>query len=224
VETIVLKDLAFRLAESEREKWFRVEAGERAALEDFLRQAGTVARPKAICRAVGFELRGYDQVEMEGVGFRSRVLRVNLERASQAFPFVATCGVELEAWANSQTEAARHGWARTIAGLALGFALKSLEDHLAEHYHTGRLGRMKPGSIPDWPLPQQQPLFALLGDVEAGTGVELRPDFFMRPIMTTSGICFPDPEGFECCLLCLRRDCPGRVRPYDEGLFERKYR
>ncbi len=224
MERIVLRDLTFRLLESERQKWFLAEAGKQAALEEFLCQAEAKARPKAICAAAGFKLKGYDEVEVEGVLFKSRVLRVNLERASHAFPFVATCGVELEDWANSQTDAARQGWARAVTGLALGFALKSLEDHLAGHYHPGRLGRMKPGSIPDWPLAEQRPLFALLGDVKAGVGVELRPDFFMRPVMTTSGVYFPDPEGFECCLLCPRADCPGRVMRYDEGLFARKFR
>jgi len=224
LQTIILNDLTFRLKERERRTWFIAEAGGQEALDEFLRQAEAVARPKALFRAAGFELKGYDQIEIEGVGFKSRVLRVNLEKASRAFPFVATCGVELEDWASAQTDAARQSWARIVTGLALGFALKSLEDHLARHYHPGRLGRMKPGSIPDWPLEQQQPLFAVLGDVKGSVGVELRPDFFMRPLMTTSGICFPDPEGFECCLLCLRGDCPGRVRPYDEALFERKYR
>jgi cobalamin-dependent methionine synthase I len=152
------------------------------------------------------------------------VLRKNLEGAEQAFPFVVTGGVELEEWADTQAEAVRRGWARAVTGLALGFAIKSLEDYLARHYPIGRLGRMKPGSIPDWPLAEQRPLFALLGDVQGSVGVELRPDFFMRPVMTTSGVYFPDPEGFECCLLCPRADCPGRVMPYDEGLFARKFR
>lgn len=224
METILLGNLRFQLPASEREKWFRAEAGEQAALDEFLRQAEAVARPKAICGAAGFKLKDYDRVEIGDFPFRSRVLRLNLENAGRAFPFVATCGVELEDWTNSQTEAPRLGWARTVTGLALGFALKSLEELLAQQYQTGRLGKMKPGSIPDWPLEQQRPLFALLGDVKAGVGVELRPDFFMRPIMTTSGIYFADPDGFEGCLLCPRRDCPGRVRPYDEGLYARKFR
>jgi len=224
LETVILKDLPLRLPESERQKWFRAEAGRQEALDEFLGQAEAVARPKALCREAGFELKGYDQVEIEGVRFKSRVLRVNLENASRAFPFVATGGVELEDWAGSPADPQRRGWAKVISGLALGFAIKSLEDHLAGRYHIGRLGKMKPGSIPDWPLEQQQPLFAVLGDVKASVGVELRPDFFMRPTMTTSGIYFPDPEGFECCLLCRRRDCPGRVMPYDQGLYERKFR
>ncbi len=82
---------------------------------------------------------------------------------------------------------------------------------------------MNPGSLPDWPLPQQLPLFQLLGDVEGLIGVHLKESFLMVPTKTVSGIFFPTETRFESCQLCPREDCPGRRAPYDAALFQSRY-
>ena len=40
-------------------------------------------------------------------------------------------------------------------------------------YEPGKLSSMSPGSLEDWPISQQRPLFSLFGDVEAKIGVKL---------------------------------------------------
>jgi hypothetical protein len=83
---------------------------------------------------------------------------------------------------------------------------------------------MSPGSLGEWPLSQQRPLFASLGDVAGAIGVRLSESLLMVPAKSVSGVCFPTEESFESCQLCPREDCPGRRAPYDETLYDRKYR
>jgi hypothetical protein len=83
---------------------------------------------------------------------------------------------------------------------------------------------MNPGSLPDWPLSEQKPLFTLLGGGPTTIGVQLKDSFLMVPVKSVSGIWFPTEEKFESCQLCQREKGPGRRAPFDSGLFERKYR
>ena len=83
---------------------------------------------------------------------------------------------------------------------------------------------MNPGSLPDWPIQQQRPLFQLLGDPNTAIGVELTASYLMEPNKSVSGIRFPTEERFESCMLCPRQDCPGRRSAYDPELYDQKYR
>ncbi len=107
--------------------------------------------------------------------------------------------------------------------MAMRSAVAVVGEYIQQRYRPGRLSRMNPGSLPDWPLHQQTPLFALVGEVEAGIGVRLTDSYLMIPRKSVSGIQFPTEESFESCQLCGREPCPGRRAPYDPSLFERKY-
>ena len=87
----------------------------------------------------------------------------------------------------------------------------------------GKTATMAPGSLSNWPLPQQRPLFDVLGDVQGIIGVELSDSFLMTPNKSVSGVRFPTEEGFASCQLCPREGCPNRRAPYDQTLYERKY-
>ncbi len=186
-------------------------------------EASALARPKALYRPCLVRERRPDGIILEGVRFRSRVLAVNVAKAYRLFPFVATCGLEIETWSAGLETILERFWAETLKERALAAALGAMLTHLGTHHRPGRLSMMNPGSLPDWPLSEQRPLFDLLGDPAASIGVELLDSGFMRPSMSTSGIWFPTDEPFENCMLCPMKDCPGRRAPYDEELCRRKY-
>ena len=54
------------------------------------------------------------------------------------------------------------------------FAHTVMEEHLLGLYKPGKLSRMSPGSLADWPLEEQPGLFELLGGIEAAIGVRLK--------------------------------------------------
>jgi hypothetical protein len=216
--------LQFDLEQLARKLRIKEGTGHLEKLEKMVGQAEAVGRPKAFFRAAYIDGRTDDQVTVEGVALSSRVLRVNLEKAHRVFPFVATCGLELEEWAQSITDLLEKYWADAIKETALRQAVQFLNEYLTENFHPGKLSRMNPGSLPDWPLPEQKPLFAILGDGPGNIGIRLTDHFLMLPIKSVSGIWFPTEESFESCRLCPREACPGRRAVYDRELYDRKYR
>jgi hypothetical protein len=187
-----------------------------ALVERLAPRANEVARPKALCRVAYIDSRTDATVSVEGHTFSSSVLRQNLEGVQRVFPFVATCGTELEALHVDRGDIMAAYCLDTIMMLAVQTARRHLERWLKATYQITQLSRMAPGSLEDWPLPQQQPLFSLLGDVEARIGVHLSDRYLMIPIKSVSGIFFPTEVRFESCQLCSRPNCPGRRAPYDE--------
>lgn len=186
-------------------------------------QAQSLARSKVIFELVKIDGKSPDGIVIEGIKFTSRVLRINLEDTHQAFVYVATCGVELEEWANQITDMIQSFWGEAIRESALYAAADFLGIYLDEQYQMGHLSTMHPGSLEDWPISQQRQLFNLLGDVTNAIGVELTDSLLMVPTKSISGIMFPTEVNFESCQLCQREACQNRRAPYDEMLFAKKY-
>jgi len=192
-------------------------------LKALAREAGRIGKPKALYGIGYVETRGEDFVVIDGARFKSRVLRVNLDKVHRVFPYIATGGRELDSWARSLEDMVHRFWADALCEMALGEALQVLNTHLEERYRIGRSSSMSPGSLGDWPIEEQIPLFSLLGNTEETAGVSLTESLLMVPLKSVSGIRFPSEEGFESCELCPRDDCPGRRAAYDKALYEKKY-
>lgn len=195
-----------------------------ADAERLLEEAREIARPKAMVGLAAIEEKGEDWVVIEGTRLDSRVLRVNLDQAHRAFVYVATCGMELQRWGEKLTDMLHSYWADEIKAMALGAAVRALNTYLVECYRPGQTAAMSPGSLVDWPIQQQRPLFQILDDPTAAIGVELTDSYLMVPNKSVSGLRFSTEEPFESCLLCPRDDCPGRRAPHDPDLYDRKYR
>lgn len=226
MDNIVLNDIPFQIDLGLLMKKLRVkkEQSYTADVERMADEAQAIARPKALCRVAYIESKDDGGVVIDGIQFTSRVLRVNLEQAHRVFPYVVTCGMELQEWADSIDDILRRFWAETINEMALRVAIQVLNKHVAETYHPGRTAVMSPGSLGEWPIQAQRPLFALLGDPKDAIGVRLTDSLLMIPTKSVSGIRFPTEESFESCQLCPREGCPGRRAPYDKDLYEKKYR
>jgi hypothetical protein len=192
-------------------------------LKALVAEAGSIGRPKVLYGIGYVEIRGEDFVVIDGARFKSRVLRVNLEKAHRVFPYLATGGRELDKWASSLEDVVHRFWADALCEMALGTALQALNSHIQERYLLNRFSSMSPGSLGDWPIEEQIPLFALLGNTAETVGVTLTESLLMVPLKSVSGILFPSEEGFESCQLCPRDNCPGRRTPYDKDLYKKRY-
>ena len=187
-------------------------------VEDVTARTQGIARPKALCHVSYIDERTADSVTVEGHVFTSHVLRQNLDGIERVFPFVATCGTELEGLLGDKADIMASYCLDTVMMLAVQAARRHLEAFIKRTYGLGQVSRMAPGSLEDWPLEQQGPLFELLGDVPQQIGVRLSDRFLMTPIKSVSGIYFPTEVRFESCQLCTRPNCPGRRVPYNPDI------
>lgn len=191
--------------------------------ERLAREAVGIGRPRAAYGLAYIESKGEDSVVIDAIPFTSRILRVNLEAVHRVFPFLITCGRELDEWSKAHTDMLERFWADAIMEEALRGALDALNAELAARYKLGQTGMMNPGSLTDWPLEQQRPLFDLLGEASTRIGVQLTDSFLMAPVKSVSGILFQTETKFENCQLCPRETCPNRRAKYDPALFEKQY-
>ncbi|MCK4222447.1 MAG: vitamin B12 dependent methionine synthase [Dehalococcoidia bacterium] len=177
-----------------------------------------IARPKAVYEVSYVDHKHESSVDIHGIMFTSRVLRVNLDEVQRAFPYVATCGRELEGITVPSEDFMRYYCLDAIKGMVMNTARNHLKTYLTKKFALGQVSSMAPGSLEDWPITQQRELFSIFGSVEDLIGVKLTESFLMLPLKSVSGIYFPTQIRFESCQLCAREACSGRRAPYDPDL------
>jgi len=220
----VLKDMPVDLDMDSLTRRVRLEPRSESAaeFEALVRRARDMARPKAVYAESFVEARGENTVRIDGVTFASAMLRANLDRIERVFPYVATCGREMDEADLSEGDFLQEYWWDTIKGAVLACATKHLNDHLQNRFRLGKTAKMNPGSgdADVWPIEQQRELFALLGDVRGLIGVELTPSCLMLPNKTTSGVIFQAETDFRSCQVCRRENCPGRSAPFEKEMWD----
>jgi hypothetical protein len=159
-----------------------------------------------------------DTVKVDGLSFKSKVLRKNLDAVERIFPYVVTIGPEFEEDVRNCDDILRKYYLDMIGTLAITSALNHLKKHLQSKYALGKVSFMSPGSLVDWPIEEQRPLFDLLKDTENTIGVTLTDSLLMLPAKSESGIFFPTETTFLNCQLCPRKECMGRKGAYSEEL------
>jgi hypothetical protein len=214
---VVLENLRVVLDPEEMKKHLRIRNEELWEIAEPLIEAFHSVVGRAVYRPCFVESRGDNFIVLDGVVLTSKVLRKNAEGIERLFPYVVTIGNIVEETSKS-CEVLGQYYCSLIGDKVLRLAKEQLIEHLQEEFGLGELAFMSPGSLPDWPLPEQKPLFSLLGDVETAIGVKLNESCAMQPNKSVSGVLFPNEISFASCRLCTRERCPSRRAPYDKGL------
>lgn len=173
--------------------------------------ADRIARPAALFGVCPVD----ETAAVSGFSLASELVVEKLSGKSRCFPYIATCGPELEKWSEKYSgDFLAEFWADEIKKKFLYHITQELLRHLKAHYHTsGHLAALNPGSLPQWPVSGQQELFAILGGrvfVEKAIGVTYSDSFLMLPSKTVSGIAFESEVFYENCQHCPLTRCPNR--------------
>ena len=220
----VLTGIPFELDATALMRDAHIESGSEDAVEftRLLSRVREVASPKAVYGEAFIEERGEETITLDGITFRSRALRRNLENAERVFPYVASCGAEIDGLLSPADDFMVPFWLDAVKASLLGAAMRHLNAHLDDVFRLGKTGSMSPGSgdATVWPIEQQRELFALLGPVEKAIGVRLTESCLMIPNKTVSGIRFRTETDFRTCQVCRREKCPSRSAPLDQNLWD----
>lgn len=223
----IFENIPYQLDKQATAKKLHIDPDGRHAelLAELLQTAREIIKPKAVVKAAYVYEKGEDTVQIDDVLFKSRVLRVNLGEAGRVFPYVVTCGEEFDRVSPSSGDMLRKYYLDELANIVVSLSQKYLLTKLGGKYSLGKTSRMNPGSLQDWPLEQQRPLFALFGEdkIKEVLGVSLTPTFLMIPAKSVSGIIFQTEKSFQSCQLCPREHCTGRRAPYNESLLKNYY-
>lgn len=191
---------------------------------EFADRLEPMVKPKSVVMEAYIDRKDEDSVVVDGIRFASPVLGANLSKVERVFPYVSTCGAELEGIDLSGYDFMASYWLDVIKEEALAAAGKALRGYMHATFGLEKLSAMNPGSADEevWPIEQQAGLFALFGDsgpevgttVETLIGVRLTDSFLMIPNKTVSGLSFVSDTEFINCSVCRRENCPNRRAPY----------
>jgi hypothetical protein len=190
--------------------------------EDLVNVVQKIGKPKALYKSSFIGEKGEDTITLDGVTFTSLALRKNLDSIERVFPYVATCGTEIDDIEIGQDDLQKKMWISFLKGNLLQASMQFLTEHLAKRYRVSNLSSMNPGSgdASVWPFEQQRELFSICGDVEDLIGVRLTKSLVLVPDMSVAGILFPTEIEFQSCQLCHRENCHFRRAPFDKELWE----
>jgi hypothetical protein len=141
---------------------------------------------------------------------------VNLREVEKVFPYIATCGNEIEDMDLSGYDFLADFWRDSLKETALNAAIETLQSKVVETFGVKKFSSMNPGSADAevWPIEQQKDLFALFGNVEEMIGVRLTESCLMLPNKSVSGVFFASDETYINCQVCSRENCPRRRAAY----------
>jgi hypothetical protein len=195
----------------------KLRAPERESVARLTQEAIALTEARAAVAAAYIEEKADDQVVVGGQRFTSRVLRRNLEDIGRVFPAVITIGSRLEERVVQSPDLLIQYYLDMIGNLILAEARAQLVQSLCRRFAIDTLSWMSPGSLEDWPIEEQRPLFDLLGDAPTTIGVQLTESLLMLPRKSVSGIFFASASTFFSCRLCPRERCDHRKARYDEA-------
>lgn len=219
MEKHIVSDINFTISEEEYMKAIKMAC--EPDDEDYIRalellaQGLEIARPKYVYCVSAVEEKGDGFVMVEGRRFESKIVRRNLDKVHRIIPYVATCGDEIEEWSHQFTDLIEQFWVDKLKELVLFKSYSDLQKTVRSAYFPVQdMSHMSPGSLADWPLSGQIPLFDLIGNVKEEIGVTLTDSLLMLPSKTVSGFCFSSDAHYENCKFCPMPNCPGRRAPY----------
>ncbi len=154
-------------------------------------------------------------VRVGGEVFHGALLLSKVRDAEAVWPYVATCGRAGYEWMNALADPLERFWAEYVLEDALDAACRGMERFFHHNVYAGKTAAIAPGSLPEWPIEEQRPLFRLLGDAPERCGVTLTDSLLMLPNKSVSGIRFPSEEGYVSCAHCRRENCPRRRAAFD---------
>jgi len=194
-------DIPFDLNTSPLFELFRVKpdsvrAKELEYLAEGVRKTG---KPRVLYKASFIEARGEDTIKLDSVTFTSRALRNNLDKIDRVFPFIITCGAEIDAIEAGEGDLEKEKWISYLKSTLIVVSMKFLAEHLAKEYSVTKLAGMCPGQrdYSDWPLEQLRELFSIFGDAEDLAGVRLTESLLMIPEVSAVGIFLPTEVGSQ---------------------------
>ncbi len=179
------------------------------ALEDSLPLIKEYGAPKAIIKWAHVDRIEGDETTIEGITFKSKVVADKLRDTPRVFLSVVTAGEGLE----ESGEFDGDPFLDVFNGALLFHASRYMITYMQEKFGFDGSSMLNPGSLPDWPIMNNFPLFDMIGNVEE-IGVSLNEAGYIKPWNSGSHIHFSG-NGYQNCSLCKKFDCIGRRAPFD---------
>lgn len=188
-------------------------------IDEMIAATKDIVNPKSAYIELPVAARTDDSITIQGQTFVSKTLAERLKGVGTVYAYISTCGKEISDYAESLGDIVRELALDGIMAIYLRKASIYMTEIL-DNALDGPTSCVSPGSFDDWPLSEQHPFFALMGESAGKTGVRLSESGVMFPVKSISGFRFQTEKKEHDCRLCLKQDCPDRKDPFDAVLYE----
>ena len=217
-------DIPFNLNFEYLSETLHIELGTKLSkeFEELVSVVQEIGKPKALYKISFIDNKDSDSVTIDDVTFTSLALRKNLDSVNRVFPYVATCGIEVDKIVIENDDLEKKVWLYYIKLNLLQTSIQYLIEQIKQRHKVSDLSTMNPGSgdASVWPIEQLKDFFSMFTDVESLIGVRLTESLVMVPEMSVTGILFASETSFQSCQLCHRANCPIRRAPFSKELWE----
>ncbi len=218
-----ISHIPFELTPEEAAEYLRVNEDDFEEFLDVYNEIVPILNPTIYFGAEEIHSNDGRRVVIGDQTFESRILAVNVKDVNKVYPYVVTSGRAAYDRAVSYDDSLYSFWAHGICEIALRNAMQAGIEQAKTRLGVSALNAMNPGSLSDFPISSQRPLFDLLKNVEEECGVTLTDTYLMIPIKSGSGIWFESDKHYANCMMCPRVNCPNRRADYREDMFEKEY-
>ncbi len=187
-------------------------------MDEIISLAVPAARPKGLYKLSCIGARERDWIEIDNVRIKSRVLSKSLINIDTVFPYIFTCGRELDELPVSPKDTFRYFCLDMLKMYISMEAAKFFMNYIKEKHDMPDIIHLHPGEFEDLSIDEQVPLFSLFNNVDREIGVTLTSTKTIQPVKSGSGILFSNGHSFESCQLCLQENCAGRRAQYNPDL------
>ena len=221
---VSINDIPFNIDSDYLSETLHIELGTNLSkeFEELVSVVQETAKPKALYEVSFIDNKDTDSITIDDVTFTSLALRKNLDSVNRVFPYIATCGTEVDEIVIENDDLEKKVWLYYIKLNLLQTTIQYLIEQIKQRYKVSDLSTMNPGSgdASVWPIEQLKELFSMFSDVEMLTGVRLTESLLMVPDMSVAGILFTSETSFQSCQLCHRANCPIRRAPFSKELWD----
>ena len=156
--------------------------------EELIRQANGIAKPKALFIESTMQETDGHSVLIDGIAFRNKTLIETLKDQDKVYPYVVTCGIEIDGFSETLNDPMKKFILDGIMMILVNSAKDFLACHIKEKYKYNDLKIYVPGATEEWQKDEQEQLFALVGDETELIGVSLSDTGFVLPRRSNIGI------------------------------------
>lgn len=158
-------------------------------ISELINESEKIARPKGIYTEVQCKVnKEQGEIYILDKVFKSKILASSIKNEAEVFPYIITCGMEIEKWSQDMDDIMKQYVVDGIKAQILFEATEFISRKIKESKNIKELTYHIPGYLDDWSLYEQSDLFALFGEKPEDIEVSLSHSSLMKPTKSVSGI------------------------------------
>ncbi|HCX64156.1 MAG TPA: hypothetical protein DHN33_02960 [Eubacteriaceae bacterium] len=186
----IIKEIPVQIDKEKARQHMRIRSNKSIldTFEEVYRKIHEYAKPKGMYFKAPIVAQEEDGVTIENKRLFSRHLAESTKDNRYLYPYVITCGMELEEYYQKADDLMEQFMIDGMSALVLEMTTDYIADQIKKEEQIENLAYHIPGALNDWDMEEQIKIFDLFEDVEKEIGVTLSESYIMRPSKSVSGV------------------------------------